>query len=372
MSKTKPKRRPVSRKKSRRAKLTLPTCSAIPDVADTIKPKALQEAEIMTLLKRRRLTTEQLSAKLNFPEDTVLKGIRKLQDGGALLYLFGDEWSLEREPAPAEVRHVYKSRPDGTYKFGFSSDQHLCSKYSRLDVLEGLYDHFAAAGVDRVFNSGNWIDGEARFNKHDLLVHGMDNQCEYMADHYPERDGIVTYAVAGDDHEGWYGQREGVDIGKHAEDIMRRNGRKDWVDLGYMEAFIELEHAKTGATAELLNMHPGGGSAYAFSYKPQKIVEGLQGGEKPAVLLIGHYHKMIYCVVRNVHTVQTGAAQDQTPFMRKKGIDAHVGGGIIELAQDSATGAITSCKVEFFQYFNEGYYNNRWSHGGAVNLPLRK
>ena len=50
-------------------------------------------------------------------------------------------------------------------------------------------------------------------------------------------------------------------------------------------------------------------------------MEALEGGEKPAVMLIGHYHKMECVIVRNVWVIQTGCAKDQDPFMRKKGIE---------------------------------------------------
>jgi hypothetical protein len=331
----------------------------------------LSPDHIVNLLRKQRYTTKQLCQKLLASEKEIMTMIRVMQDRGILVYLFGDEWGVEKAPPAGTDDHVYLSRPDGTYLFGFSSDEHLGSKYSRLDVLEDLYDRFAEQGVDRVIGSGNWIDGEARFNKHDLLVHGMDQQIEYMIDNLPKRDGIVTYAVAGDDHEGWYGQREGVDIGKHAEQLMRASGRDDWVNLGYMESFVELRHAKTGKSCQLLVMHPGGGSAYAMSYKPQKIVESFEGGEKPSALLIGHYHKMSYQLTRNVHAIQCGTTQDQTPFMRKKGIQAHVGGGICQLRQDADTGALTACRVEFFNYFNQSYYNGRWSNGGKVTLADR-
>lgn len=331
----------------------------------------LSPDHVIGMLRKQRHTTKQLCQKLCASEEEVMALIRVMQDKNVLVYLFGDEWGVEKTPPTTTSSHVYTSRTDGTYLFGFSSDQHLASKYARLDVLGDLYDRFSEQGVDRVINSGNWIDGEARFNKHDLLVHGMDQQIEYMADNLPKREGIVNYAVAGDDHEGWYGQREGIDIGKHAENVMRSSGRDDWVNLGYMESFIELRHFKTGKSCQMLVMHPGGGSAYAMSYKPQKIVEAFDGGEKPSALLIGHYHKMSYQLTRNVHAIQCGTSQDQTPFMRKKGIQAHVGGGICQLKQDGETGALTACRVEFFNYFNQSYYNNRWSNGGKVTLANR-
>jgi hypothetical protein len=331
---------------------------------------------LRVLLGKGAHTLPELAEHLNLPRGMILDAIDAMKSQGINVQEHGDRFSIQHAPAP---RHQpgdtglpeYRSRPDGTYLFGFTSDNHLCSKYSREDALNHLYDQFASQGVDRVFNAGNWIDGEARFNVHDLLVHGMDAQVQYLTTHYPRRPGIVTYAVSGDDHEGWYCQREGVDIGRYAERAMRDAGRTDWVDLGYMEAFIRLVHAQSGESTMLHNMHPGGGSAYAESYTVQKIVEAYAGGEKPAVLLAGHYHKLGYNLIRNVHCIQTGCTQDQTPFARKKKLNFAVGGGICKLTQDPRTGAITACRVELFPYFVRGYYNGRWSHSGAVTHAER-
>jgi biotin operon repressor len=338
-------------------------------------PPAGADAErVRVALRKGPHSLDELAARLTATRGSVLDAIDALREAGANVHEFGGKYQIIAQPAPASTREipVYASRPDGSYLFGFTSDNHLGSKYSRLDVLGKLYDHFAAQGVDRVFNAGNWIDGEATFNRHDLLVHGMDEQVRYLAAEYPRRHGISTYAVAGDDHEGWYCQREGVDIGRYTANAMRDAGRDDWFDLGFMEAYVRLQHAGSGQGTMLHVMHPGGGTAYAISYTVQKICESYDGGDKPAVLLAGHYHKMSYNMIRNVHAIQTGCTQDQTPFMRKKKIPAHVGGGIVRLTQDPSTGAITSCRVEFFNFFVRDYYNHRWSHSGDVELPERE
>jgi predicted phosphodiesterase len=273
------------------------------------------------------------------------------------------------EPGTAPDVQPYRSRFDGSYVFGAISDTHLCSKYCRLDCLTDLYRRFAEAGADRVFHAGNWIDGEDdRKNKYDLLVRGMDGQIDYLTQEYPLVPGLVTYAVAGNDHEGWYGQREGINIGRYRQMQMERSGRRDWAHLGHMEAFVPLEHAKTGTRTMLHIMHPGGGSAYAVSYTMQKIVEGYEGGEKPAVLLAGHYHKLEHLVTRNV--VQTGCTQDLTPWARGKKLRYEVGGTLVRLKQDAETGALISSSVEIFSYFNKGWYSGeRWSHSGPVVQP---
>jgi len=125
--------------------------------------------------------------------------------------------------------------------------------------------------------------------------------------------------------------------------------------LGYVEADIEINEGGFVNDSWIRVMHAGGGSAYATSYAPQKIVESLQGGEKPSVLFIGHYHKLMYAHVRNVHTIQMGTTQDQSIFMRKKKIEAHVGGGFVHLYRDK-NGIINRVAVEFITVFDKGFY----------------
>lgn len=251
-----------------------------------------------------------------------------------------------------------KKMSKNTYRFGVCGDNHLGSKYERLDVLKALYDLYEKEEVEVVYNTGNWIDGEARFNKHDLKVHGIDNQINYFIENYPTKKKIKTYYITGDDHEGWYSQREGIDVGKYAQNKAKDAGREDLIYLGHMEADVILP-SKNGKTV-IRVLHPGGGSAYAISYTSQKIVESYTGGEKPDVLLVGHYHKAEYCYVRGVHVVQTGTTEDQTPFMRKKRLAAHLGGWIIEISVDN-TGAVTRFKQEWIPFYDKEYYK-KWEY----------
>lgn len=330
--------------------------------------------KVRTRLLHKPATIKELSDELGVPKKEIDKTISELKSSGHSINKYNDQFEISKTPIPQRELGdlpIYQSNDCGEYLFGFTSDNHIGSKYERLDVLEALYTEFERAGVDRVFNAGNWIDGEAKFNKFDIHVHGLEAQLDYFVKKYPQRKGIVTYAVAGDDHEGWYCQREGIDIGTHARNKMRNAGRNDFVYLGYIEAFVKLQHKRTKVENTLHLLHPGGGSAYADSYTVQKIVEGYEGGEKPAVMLAGHYHKLGYNYIRNVHAIQTGCTQDVTPFARKKKLRYAIGGGICRLRQDPLTGAIISCRVEIFGYFNKGFYNDRWSLSGSIVLPER-
>lgn len=342
------------------------------DPPPTISPEQIR-AEVMRILRRRSMTVDEVASAIGVDGPVADEIMHSLRDAGVSLHQFAGRWHVTAPQASHVTgpRFEFISRPDNTFSFGVTSDNHIGSKYARVDVLDDLYDRFERAGVQAVLNAGNWIDGEASFNKHDLVVHGMDAQLQLLARQYPKRAGIKTYAVAGDDHEGWYARREGVDIGRYAQRVMEDAGRDDWVDVGYMEAHFILRNANTGASAVMALVHPGGGSAYAISYSIQKIVEVLDGGEKPAVGVYGHYHKLWAGNIRNVWCLQSGCTQDATPFMRKKKLAAHVGGAIMDLEQDPETGAIIGFTPKMLRYFVRGYYENRWSHHGPVTLPER-
>lgn len=251
-----------------------------------------------------------------------------------------------------------KDRGDGWTVFGILTDKHLCNRHSRLDVHAAAYEAFAREGITDVFDAGNWIDGECRFNKNELLVFGMDNQLDHWIENTPQRKGITTHYISGDDHEGWFAQRECINIGQYAEMRAQKAGRQDLHYLGHVEADVELK--TKGGSAVMRVMHPGGGSAYALSYAPQKIVESFQGGEKPPVLIIGHYHKWDYCFPREVHVISAGCGEDQSMFMRKKKIAAHVGFVIVKLKQDPSDGHITRLAVEWNPFYDRGFYEKRY------------
>lgn len=343
-----------------------------PVIVPSLNEPTLEERLHAILRRKRPATLNEIAEETGHSVEAVQGTIKGLREQGLNVVTKGNGFMISGDVAPGTANVIeLVSDENNMFRFGALGDNHLCSKYERLDVLHAVYDRYVERGVHAVFNTGNWIDGEARFNMHDIHIHGLTPQLQYLAQNYPEREGVCTYAVAGDDHEGWYAQRMGVDIGRLAVNAMNDLGREDWVDLGYMESYIRLVNANSGMSAIMSVMHPGGGSAYALSYAPQKIVEAFEGGEKPAVLLIGHYHKMEALNIRNVWTLQTGCTQDQTPFMRKKKLSAHVGGCMVDLEQDPKTGAIIGFTPHMWRWFNRGYYAGRWSPFGEVEKAER-
>jgi predicted phosphodiesterase len=331
----------------------------VPD-AVTDSPRDKLQDDIVAATKHKSLSYEELSDKLDTSMGKVRAAVVALADKGHNIVVTDNERvSMSAQPAlGSEYRIDIYKQTNGVYRFGAIGDSHMGSKYERLDILEALYDEFERQEIDTVYHCGNWIDGEFKFNKHDLHTAGMDGQLKYFVENYPRREGIKTQYISGDCHEGWYGQREGLNIGKHLQHEAAEHGREDLEYLGHLEADIVYEAPEGSTTIRLV--HPGGGSAYALSYSVQKIVESYQGGEKPQVLLCGHYHKAEYSYIRGVHCVQVGCTQDQTPFMRKKKLQAHLGGWIIELGVGKQ-GAVTWFKQQFFPFYDREYHQ-KWAY----------
>lgn len=320
----------------------------------------LHSAILQQLKKGVPLSDGELADILDIGPTRISKALADMAERGTMLHVTPDGKtcladSITLPPGEGEAKG---EEGEWTHRFGFTTDNHLCNKHSRLDVLNGAYAHFEREGIAIVYNAGNWIDGEARFNRTELLTApGIDNQMDYLIDKWPVHKGIVTHFIAGDDHEGWYQQREGLQVGKYLQRRAEDQKRYDLKYLGYGEADVKLIYGSGSAVMRVV--HPGGGSAYAISYTDQKRVESYQGGEKPQIELVGHYHKFNHGFPREVHTIQGGCTCDQTMFMRKKRIQAHVGYSIIKVKQNEQ-GIVTRVSVEWFPFFDRGFYEKRF------------
>ena len=320
---------------------------------------SVNQKELMKLLKNKQVSLDELADHFSVPPKEIERAIKELRKQNILVDSFGESFQLAKAIAPVEEHHVidFKKHKEKEFCFGAIADTHLGSKYERLDVLNCLYDRFQSYGVETVFLGGNMIEGEARFNKYDIYVMGVEDQVRNFVEKFPQRKGIKTKFVTGDDHEGWYVQREHIDIGKVIIDRAKEFGRDDLEYLGHMERDIEFK--QKGGCSTLRVIHAGGGSSYAISYTSQKYVETLQGGEKPSIVIAGHFHKLSHEYPREVHVIQPGCTQDQTPFMRKRRIQAMVGGVVMWVKQNDI-GIFTSVKTEFLPFYDKKFYQYHW------------
>lgn len=336
------------------------------------------ETGILKVAKQRRASIIELSNSFNVSPNTIKDTIGDLRHKGYVIAAEDDSivvgYHGEAPVQKLDVEKFFNGKPekvyllrDGkkveisgfNYKFGAIADTHLGSKYERNDVLNALYDVFEREGVKVVLHGGNYIDGEFKFNKFETKTHGFDEMIDYFLKNYPKRKGMKTLFISGDDHEGWWTQHSGIDPGKVIEERQVKYGRDDLVYLGYQEANLELRTKRGKSLLKII--HGGKGTSYADSYRTQKIVESLAEGEKPHILLVGHYHKALYHTPRGVHTVLLGTTQGQSRFMRKMEIKAYLGGWLIEVNQ-SPTGEINRFKPEWIQFWDKQFYKEELTH----------
>lgn len=295
--------------------------------------------------------------KLGRAPGSIDHGVRLLRTTPEVVNPPAIDWTLKNRPKPPAFGRMELDVVDAGdwITYGLVADTHLCCEEERLAELHTTYDLFAKEGIKHVFHAGNPVDGYVpRINGGSVFKTSIDGQCQYFIDNYPQREGITTNFITGDDHEGWW-QKEGFNFGAYLMWMAKDQGRNDLNYIGHVESDVVIAHPDTGKEAIMKIQHPGGGSAYSRSYTGQKQIEAYEGGEKPQILVQGHYHVSNYMQDRNVHVVSMPGFQDQTIFARKKRLRMEVGGCIISFKQNP-DGSIYRFRPEFNRFFNRSFY----------------
>lgn len=253
--------------------------------------------------------------------------------------------------AQAEARHPINlelTSSGNTIKFGVIGDTHLGSRFEALDPLQSLYGAFEAAGVKDVLHAGDVLDGHKVYKgqEFELHAHGWAEQRDWFIKHAPRISGITTHFITGN-HDGSLKKAAGVDVGGELADR-----RPDWNFLGEDHATIDFK-TENGRKYRVGLIHPDGGCSYALSHRPQRITEQIEGGSKPNLLCIGHYHKAEFMPsYRNVAVIQVGCTQWQTPYLVRKGSAAHVGGWIVTVTVQDHRSLSNSIQAQFIAFYS--------------------
>jgi predicted phosphodiesterase len=248
--------------------------------------------------------------------------IKKLQDpDGTLRYAIDTLLKQERK----EYEHSVGS--SNQYTFMVLSDSHMGSMNEQTSFLHYLYDYAVSRGINTVYHCGDISEGWKRSRPdHQFSLHAIsfDEQLDHIVSAYPKRDGIMTYFITGN-HDHFHIQNGGANIGKAIE-----AQRKDMKYLGINTAVIKL-----GDNAKMELFHPQDGSSYALSYGGQKYLDSLNGGDKPNIIFVGHHHKSLYFLYRNVHYFEVPSTHSQSDWEKGKRIQNTSGAWIVTVEVDS-------------------------------------
>lgn len=222
-----------------------------------------------------------------------------------------------------EVKRVNHSFSGNHIKFGYFSDPHIGHKKFSEELWMRMMSYFKKEGIDTVYSPGDIVEGMSGRPGHiyELSHIGFSAQVNYASELISECP-FHVFSILGN-HDLWF--KEKRDIGANVGEAIEARC-KNFTCLGEWESDVIL--AK-GVKMKLF--HANDGSAYALSYKIQKLIESFTGGEKPNLVLSGHYHKQIQVFLRNVFGFECGTLCGQSVFMRGKKLSAHMGFGVIEI-----------------------------------------
>lgn len=228
--------------------------------------------------------------------------MRELVDGakasGLHIRVEHDRVAFKAPGPDSSVRQVVPPVVGEPQSVAVISDLHFGSKYCLVDRLADFIDYAYARGVREVLCPGDLLDGN--YVGHGLfeLSHvGLEHQADALSSMLPLRKGMRYHAILGN-HDLTFTEQNGANVA-HALEARRR----DLKIYGNRGAKLAIG----GAVVEL--WHPKGGGSYAKSYRLQKRLESYSGGEKPSILLAGHFHQYCALYERGVHALLCPAFQ---------------------------------------------------------------
>ena len=297
-------------------------------VSPPVKPRADGQELLVKLLELSKQTTsfESLCDKLDVSPARLRSLIDQAKSEGFALQVgighlklgydasyWGDEQELPIEPTVG-----------GWFKLGVLSDLHAGSKYAlhrqTYDCVQRMY----RAGVRDIVIAGDLLDGCYKHGVFELRRSGIEEQTEELEKHFlPRMTGLQYHCITGN-HDFTFAEHTGLNVGQYIEGAFRDAGRGDIHFYGDRAATLSVGNTK------LRLLHPTGSCSYAISYKLQKFVEAFDSGEKPGILLVGHYHRSCYIYTRGVHAIACPTFQGPgSAFGKSLGLGSQAIGGLM-------------------------------------------
>ncbi len=211
-------------------------------------------------------------------------------------------------------------------KIGVMTDTHIGHQKFFPERVYAAFEEFKKEKIDFWCHVGDVTEGMSNRAGHiyELTHLGYDQQKKFACEIFGQWTDTPVYMIDGN-HDRWYIKSNGALIVK---DIANRLDNYHFI--GHDEGDIILNNNTT-----IRLWHGEDGNSYALSYRIQKILESLQGGDKPNIMFCGHTHKYVKLFERNVHAVSSGCIEDQTSWMRGKRIAANPGFGIYDITFDN-------------------------------------
>lgn len=315
--------------------------------ADSVSPlpDSVSRMVAFTRGKRGPIPFHELCDKLDMSPSRTKEIIQEAHARGINIRVEHDHVGIVT-PAPDErIRSVGVAPVVGERQHvAVISDTHLGSKYCLREQLKEFVHYAYDQGVREILHPGDVVDGCYRHGIWEVSHSGLDEQSRDLYETLPQLPGLNYRCITGN-HDFTFTEQSGVNVGKYLSNYFKERGRDDLHFYGDRGAFLKVK----GAVVHM--WHPRSGVAYARSYAIQKHIEKYSSGEKPNILLCGHWH--VYCHVyeRGVHGIACPTFQGGGSAFSKSLGGAPAIGGMILSWDLTEHGTLRSFIHEYRAYF---------------------
>lgn len=266
--------------------------------------------------------------------------IAELQNRGYLAH--------KPEPSAKAVDFDLSRLRGDRVRLGIISDTHFGSKFQQPTLLLQHLRYMEKRKVDAILFGGDAFDGAVSMHPgfvYETFLHGSDAQLEYGSEVIlpaAERLGVPWYVIAGN-HDASLFKEGGTDI---VARLCKQSPLLNYLDPEMDgNARGSIGFVRFGSVLVQL-CHPHMGGTRVRSYRMERWVEELSSENKPHVVAMGNFHKVLQTDYRNVFGLMLPSFQAQSTWMASKGIASYVGSCILEIGTE-LRGLAPSIQVEW-------------------------
>lgn len=282
--------------------------------------------EVIRAVQAGARTLESLCDKLSCPPAEARKRVNAARDAGYDLSV--SDTTIAFEACDSEPKLIEVDAPvptvDEPAVFAAISDTHFGAKEMAAQEFNEFIHYAYSIGVRHVLHAGDMFDGTYhRGHQYEVAEAGYEKQSDKALHVIPQLEGLNYYFITGNHDWNSFHKACGMDPGRAFEAKARMESREDIHHLGNTQGRVQIGDVRIEMA------HPDGGASYAKSYKLQKWIEKYEGGNKPHVLLFGHFHSYMVLEDRNIVGILPGCWKFQGDFEQRKGLQPAVGGAIV-------------------------------------------
>lgn len=287
-------------------------------------------ATLVKLARKGKPTLENLCDALGkSPKDTKVL-IDAARAEGFRVACSGGTFGIQPTATSRQEKQVVLA-PEKERLLLVASDIHVGSLYFLADQFKDHIHRGYDAGARVCLVPGDILDGCYNHSRWEETHHGFQEQARECARVFPRLPGLRYIGITGN-HDQTFESHSGLSVVEALPQVFRDAKRDDFDLIGARGGFVRIG-AKTERGLLVEMWHPLKGPAYALSYKMQKHIEGYQVGQKPDVLLTGHWHQSCYFTQRGVHALSCGTFHGgQSSFGKALGGAPSIGGWTIRYA----------------------------------------